>query len=322
MNKKKTALITGISGQDGAYLSKYLLEKNYDVIGITRSYSSNTTLKLRKLGIENQIKIEECDLLDYASLLNLLLNKKPDEIYNLAAQSSVGLSFNQPIGTIQFNTISVLNLLEIIRQFLPNTKFYQASSSEMFGNVAHLPINEDTVLNPSSPYAISKASSHMMVKLYRESYHVFSCSGILFNHESVLRDENFFVKKLINGAVRIKKGLQENLVLGNLDIKRDFGNSIEYVKAMHMMLQADKPNDFIICSGKSIYLRDIVDFVFDYLQIDKNKIIIDKSFFRPSEIIDIYGSNQKAKNLLNWDYDNDFNSVLKLMIEDCMNEIN
>ena len=313
MNQKK-AIITGISGQDGAYLSQYLLQKNYEVIGITRSYSSNTLSKLKRLGIDNEIMIEECELSDFSSVLNVFLKHKPNEIYNLAAQSSVGISFQQPIGTIQFNSISVLNILEIIRQFMPETRFYQASSSEMFGNVEKLPITENSIYNPASPYAISKVSSHMMVKLYRESYNIYSCNGILFNHESILRDENFFVKKIINSALRIKQGLQTELRVGNIDIRRDFGYSPEYVKAMYLMLQQEKGDDFIICSGKSILLRDIVEYVFDYHNISRSKIIIDESLFRPSEIKDIYGSNTKALKELGWEYNVDFYEVLKELI--------
>lgn len=318
MNFQKTAFITGISGQDGAYLSQFLLTLGYKVVGLTRSYSESTISKLKKLGIEHLVKIEECDILDYASILRLMLDYKPIEVYNLAAQSSVGLSFTQPIATIQFNTISTLNLLEIIRQFLPNTKIYQASSSEMYGNIVNLPIKEDTLLNPLSPYAISKTTCHQMIKLYRESYGVFSCSGILFNHESSLRSDNFFIKKLIVGAIQIKRGMKDKLVLGNLNIKRDFGYSPEYVKAMYKMMQTDEPEDFIICSGKSILLEDIVKFVFEYLEIDLSKLIIDTSLFRPSEIYDIYGCNQKARTHLNWFYDIDFNNVLIEIIEDSL----
>jgi len=314
MNAKK-AVITGISGQDGAYLSEYLLSKGYEIFGITRSYSSNTTVKLKKLNIEKQLNIEECDLTDYASVLNLLLKIKPDEIYNLAAQSSVGISFQQPIGTIQFNSISVLNILEIIRLFLPNTRFYQASSSEMYGNVIDLPITEKSIYNPASPYAISKVSSHMMVKLYRESYNIFACNGILFNHESVLRDDNFFIKKLISNAVKLKSGLLDKIILGNIDIKRDFGYSPSYVQAMHLMLNHTIADDFIICSGKSILLRDIVNYVFEKLDISLDKLEIDKSLYRPSEIEDIYGDNSKAKQVLNWNYSMNFFEVIDILIE-------
>ena len=202
----KTAIITGITGQDGAYLTQYLLGLNYTVVGLTRSYSSAGLSKLMKLGIDSQIQLEECDLMDYSSIIRILQKYKPDEFYNLAAQSSVAASFNQPIGTIQFNSISVLNILEAIRSSNSAIRFYQASSSEMFGRVPELPIREGNVLNPVSPYAISKATAHWIVRNYRESYGIFACSGILFNHESALRDDTFFVKKVIASARKIKAG--------------------------------------------------------------------------------------------------------------------
>jgi GDPmannose 4,6-dehydratase len=311
----KTAIITGISGQDGAYLSEFLLHKGYQVVGLTRAYTSITTSKLAELNIDKKVIIEECDLLDYSSIFRIITKFSPSEIYNLAAQSSVYQSFKQPISTLNFNTISVVNLLEIIRNCNDKIKFYQATSSEMYGEVKELPITEESILNPRSPYAISKATAHWTVRLYRESYGLFACNGILFNHESKLRDENFFIKKLISSALRIKNNQQENLILGNLDIKRDFGYSPDYVQAMFLMLQQDIPQDFIICSGKSIFLKDIVHFVFDYLEIDKSKIIIDPKLYRPSEIKDIYGSNKKAKSELNWNYNRDFFEVIKLLIE-------
>lgn len=315
----KIAIVTGITGQDGAYLSQLLLKKNYRVIGLCRNASKEKLAKLEKLNLVNLLEIIECDLMDFEFLKKIILDIQPDEIYNLAAQSSVSLSFKKPIDTISFNTISVINILEIIRHFSPKIKFYQATSSEMYGDVTQLPITENTILNPQSPYAISKASAHMLVRLYRESYNLFVCNGILFNHESVLRDDSFFIKKVIDSAIRIKNNKQENLSLGNIEIKRDFGYSPLYVEAMCLMLQKETPNDYLICSGKSIYLKDIVYFVFNYLGISKDKLIIDKSLFRPSEIKDIYGSNNKAKDELNWHYNLDFYEVLKEIIDEQTN---
>jgi len=318
----KTAIITGITGQDGAYLTQYLLGLNYTVVGLTRSYSSAGLSKLMKLGIDSQIELEECDLMDYSSIIRILQKYKPDEFYNLAAQSSVAASFNQPIGTIQFNSISVLNILEAIRSSNSAIRFYQASSSEMFGRVPELPIRENNVLNPVSPYAISKATAHWIVRNYREAYGIFACSGILFNHESSLRDDTFFVKKVIESARKIKAGKMDMLHVGNIMIKRDFGASKEYVKVMHAMLQHPFPDDYVVASGTSVLLKDIIDFVFDYLGVPANKYVVDDKLFRPSEINDLYGDSNKAKNQLGWNYQKDFFEVIREMIDEIENGIN
>ncbi len=312
----KTAIITGVSGQDGAYLSELLLNKGYRVIGLVRSVNNATTQKLSYLNITNKVELYECDLQDLSHVINVLQQYKPSEIYNLAAQSSVSLSFEQPIGTLQFNINSVLNILEAIRLIDNTIKFYQASSSEMFGKVEKLPISENTIFHPLSPYAISKVAAHHITINYRESYHIYACCGVLFNHESYLRGNNFLVKKLLKGALDIKYGKIENLEFGNLDIKRDFGFSKDYVNAMWLMMQLEKPADFLICSGQSIQLRKIVEYVFDYLKISKNKIVINKKFYRPTEIEDIYGSNEKAKRELNWNAEFDFFKVLTILIEE------
>lgn len=312
----KTALLTGITGQDGAYLCDLLLKRQYRVVGITRSYNNSNLSKLKYLGIDKKILLEECDLTDIPSIISLLNKYKPDELYNLAAQSSVGLSFEQPIGTITFNTISVLNLLESIRLVNKNIRFYQASSSEMYGKVNSLPITEDSPMHPLSPYAISKASAYWLVVNYRESYGLFASNGVLFNHESYLRTDNFFLKKVIKTSIQIKMGLVEKLRVGNIDIKRDFGYSPEYVKAMWLVLQHDSPDDFLICSGKSVSLRDIIYYVFDKLQIPQTCLISDDSLFRPTDIRDIYGDNSKAKRKLKWDYDYHFFDVIDLLIDE------
>lgn len=317
---KKTAFITGISGQDGAYLSKLLLEKEYKVVGITRSSQEEKLEKLRLLSIANQVVMEECDLLDISSLIALIGKYKPDEIYNLAAQSSVGLSFKQPIGTINFNIVSVLNMLEAIRLVKPNIRFYQASSSEMYGKVANLPVQINTPMYPLSPYAISKASAHWIVVNYRESYGLFSCNGVLFNHESFLRSSGFFVKKVISESVQNRNNLDWVLKVGNIDIKRDFGYSPNYVEAMWLMLQANTPNDFIICSGKSITLRSIIEYIFNTLDISLDRLVIDKDLIRPTEIEDIYGDNSPAKKELGWNYNLDFFDVLDDLIQQEVNK--
>jgi len=312
----KTAIITGISGQDGPYLAKFILEKGYKVVGTLRSYRGANTKNFEYLGIENQIFIEELDLLDMANVIRIIQKYKPDEIYNLAAQSSVGLSFEQPLGTFSFNTVSVNNLLESIRLFSPSTKLYQASSSEMYGKVKNMPITLETPMHPISPYGVSKMASYFMITTYRESYNLFVCNGVLFNHESFLRSDNFFVKKVINNAVKIKNKKLDKLVVGNLNVKRDFGYAPKYIEAMWQMLQSDKPDDYIICSGKSILLRDIVEYVFDNLKLDKNLIIENTDFFRPNEIDEIYGDNSKAVEVLDWKYDYYFYDILDILIDE------
>ncbi|NCD10929.1 MAG: GDP-mannose 4,6-dehydratase [Epsilonproteobacteria bacterium] len=318
----KTAIITGISGQDGPYLAKLLLEKGYQVIGTVRSYRCANTKNFEYLGIEKDIVIEELDLLDMANVIRIIQKYKPDEIYNLAAQSSVGLSFDQPLGTFSFNTTSVNNLLETIRLFSSATKLYQASSSEMYGRVGTMPITLETPMHPISPYGVSKMASYFMVTTYRESYDLFVCNGVLFNHESFLRSNNFFVKKVIRESIAIKNKKLDKLVLGDLHVKRDFGYAPKYVEAMWKILQSEKPNDFIICSGKSILLRDIVHYVFEKLELDKNLIVENKDLFRPNEIEEIYGDNSKAKEALNWDYDYSFFDVLDILIDEEMRYLN
>ena len=312
----KTAIITGISGQDGPYLAKLLLEKNYKVIGTVRSYRCANSRNFEYLGIQNEILIEELDLLDMANVIRIIQKYKPDEIYNLAAQSSVGLSFDQPLGTFSFNTTSVNNLLESIRLFTPTTKLYQASSSEMYGRVTIMPITLETPMHPISPYGVSKMASYFMITTYRESYGLFVCNGVLFNHESFLRSNNFFIKKVIRDSIAIKNKKLDKLVVGNLNVKRDFGYAPNYVEAMWKILQSDKPDDFIICSGKSILLRDIVEYVFDKLKIDKSLIMEDKNLFRPNEIEEIYGDNSKAREILEWKYEYSFFYVLDSLIKE------
>ncbi|HYE53310.1 MAG TPA: GDP-mannose 4,6-dehydratase [Chitinophagaceae bacterium] len=312
----KTALITGITGQDGAYLARLLLKNNYRVIGLVRSLYGANVAKLRYLGIHKNIELKDCDLTDLSQVIKILNEYKPDEVYNLAAQSSVSLSFQQPIGTIQFNINSVVNLLEAIRLVKKDTRFYQASTSEMFGTIEQLPITEESKFHPLSPYAISKVAAHYITINYRESYKLYTCCGILFNHESYLRGENFFVKKVIRTALDIKHGKQEVLEVGNLNIKRDFGWSEKYVEAMWQMLQQDDPEDFVISSGRSVWLRDIVHHVFSKLGLDQSRIKVNQQFFRPTEIEDIYGSSEKARIKLNWDYKMDFFSVLNHLIEE------
>ena len=317
MTKKiKTALITGVTGQDGSYLAKFLLEKNYRVIGTVRGYRCLNKDNFIYLGIDQKVIIEELDLLDMANIIKIIQKYKPNEIYNLAAQSSVGLSYAQPIGTFSFNTISVSNVLESIRLIDSAIKLYQASSSEMYGRISELPIKIDTPMHPISPYGVSKMAAYFMITTYRESYGIFAVNGVLFNHESFLRRENFFIKKVIKDAIAIKNNTLSYLKIGNLNVKRDFGYAPKYIEAMWRMLQLETADDFVICSGKSILLKDIVEYIFDKLNLDKTLIIEEKSLFRPNEIEEIYGDNSKAIKKLEWDYSYSFFNVLDWLIDE------
>lgn len=312
----KTAFISGITGQDGAYLAKLLIEENYKVIGLTRSYNNFNSSNFKYLNIDGNIQIEECDLLDFSSIIKLLLKYKPVEFYNLAAQSSVSVSFEQPIGTINYNSQSVLNILESVRLLKLDTKIYQASSSEMYGLVKSLPVTSNTPMHPLSPYAISKATGYWMGINYRESYGVNCVNGVLFNHESYLRSPNFFVKKVVKTSLDIKHKVANELRVGNIDVKRDFGYAPDYVRAMWLSLQRDKADDYLICSGKSVYLREIINYVFDRLNLSTSKLVEDPLLFRPTDIEDIYGDNSKAKTQLKWEYDKSFFDVLDVLIDE------
>jgi GDPmannose 4,6-dehydratase len=313
----KIALITGITGQDGAYLAKLLIEKNYKVVGISRNVNVHNLLRLNFLKIDKEIRIVECDLTDLSTVIKIIQQYKPDEIYNLAAQSSVGQSFTQPIGTLQFNILSVLNILEAIRLVKPDTKIYQASSSEMYGRVNELPVTLQTQMHPLSPYAISKASAHWIVTNYREAYNLFACNGVLFNHESYLRENNFFVKKVIHQSVLNRNVPGWKLRVGNLNVKRDFGYTPKFVEAMWLIMQQTTARDFIICSGKSYYLRDIVAHVFKRLGVSmEENLVVDEDLYRPVDIEDIYGDNSESRELLNWTYDIDFMDVLDMLIDE------
>jgi len=311
----KTALISGITGQDGAYLAKLLLNNNYNVIGLVRDSSTNFE-GLDYLNIKKEIDIVKCDLIDISQTAKILETYKPDEIYNLAAQSSVSQSYNDPIGTFKFNTISVFNIIESMKSVNPAIKLYQASSSEMFGRVGQLPITENSLIHPVSPYAISKVSAHYTCVNYREIYNLYISCGILFNHESYLRKNDFFIKKVIRESLEISLNKKKDLQVGNIDIKRDFGYAPKYVEAMYLMLQQEKPSDYLICSGKSVSLREIIYYVFDKLQIDKSLCVVNEKFYRPGDIENIYGNNEKAKKDLSWEYDYNFFEVLDLLIEE------
>lgn len=315
----KTAMITGITGQDGAYLAKFLLNKGYNIIGLVRNNSGINMKNLKYLDIDDKINFIKVDLLNLSNIVRIIEKNEIDEIYNLAAQSSVGLSFNQPIETLEFNIVSTAKLLEAIRITNPKIKFYQASSSEMFGNVMkeNLPISENFLLRPVSPYGISKAASHWITVNYREVHKLFAVCGICFNHESVLRNKNFVTKKIINTAVKISLGLADELRLGNIKVYRDWGYAPKYVEAMWLMLQQDNPDDYIISTGEVHSLEEFVVKVFEKLNLNVDKFVkIDESLYRPNDLEINYGDNSKAKNKLNWKYNMSFDQLIYKLVDD------
>lgn len=315
-NGMTTALITGITGQDGPYLAKLLLNNGYKVVGLTRDGIETAQTKLSYLKISEQVTLEKFNVLNEKEVKDVLIKYQPDEIYNLAAQSSVDYSFKEPAETITFNTQSVLNLLEGIRTLSPKTKFYQATSCEIYGLGNKLPITEEAPLNPSSPYGVSKAIGHLLVKNYRETYGLFCVSGILFNHESHLRSSKYFLRKLIRTAINISQGQDEYITLWQPDNKRDLGHSPKYVEAMWLMLQQNQPKDYIICSGKSVSIREISEYVFKKIGASLERIKVDLTKVRQPNITDLYGDNTKAKNELGWQYDLTYTEMLDKMIEE------
>ena len=312
----KTALITGITGQDGAYLAEYLLSKGYKVAGIIRRLSTQNIERLAYLNIADKIKLCDGDILDLSSLIRILKEHKPDEVYNLAAQSFVGTSWQQPILTSNVTAIGALNLLEAIRLVDPSIKFYQASTSEMFGKIKETVQCETTPFHPRSPYGVSKLYAHWMTVNYRESYNMFACAGILFNHESPIRGLEFVTRKVTYAAARIKSGLQDKLRLGNIDAKRDWGHARDYVRAMHLMLQYDKPEDFVIATGRTTSVRDMCKIAFDYLGLNyEDYVVIDKELFRPAEVEILIGNPSKAEQYLGWKDSITLEEMIKEMVE-------
>lgn len=315
----KTAIITGISGQDGAYLAKLLLSKGYKVIGLVRPKRKMPLEGLAFLGIINKVELKEVDLLDKDAVDELIKYYCPDEVYNLAAQSSVGLSFKTPVDTFEFNTISVINLLEAIRNYSIETKYYQASSSEMFGNIGedNLPLKESMLFHPASPYGISKASAHWLTVNYREAYGLKACCGILFNHESSLRGNNFVIKKVLSTALKIKNKEVDKLQLGNLSVKRDWGYAPKFVEAMWLMLQQDVFKEYLICSGEVNSLKDVAKKIFEKFDLNFEKHVqIEENLMRNVELDIIYGDNSKAKNELGWDYNLKLDGLIEKLIYD------
>ncbi len=307
------AIITGANGQDGSYLAQFLLGKGYAVIAVLRAKTSNLE-NHRILDIDDQVIYASADLTNLPSVIELITQHQPTEIYNLAAQSSVSRSFHEPIDTISYNVVTLLNLLEAMRRVGGDIRLYHASSSEMYGNVDCLPITLNTQMRPASPYAVSKASAFWALSTYRESFDLKAASGVLFNHESILRPKTFFVKKVVAESVQNYLGRRQHLEVGNIDIRRDFGYAPEYVKAMWLMLQQPVQKDYIICSGRSILLRDIVTYVFEKLGIDECRVVVNQELVRPTDIDDIYGDNASAKEELGWQYAVNFFDVIDEML--------
>lgn len=311
---KKKAVITGITGQDGSYLAELLLDKEYDVIGMARRSSSSNFERIKHL--ENEITIEYGDLADQTSINRILDKYKPNEVYNLAAQSFVKTSFDQPILTSDITGIGATRVLEAIKTICPKAKFYQASSSEMFGKVQTTPQNENTKFYPRSPYGTAKAYAHHMTVNYRESYNMFACSGILFNHESPRRGKEFVTQKIINGAVSIKNQRSKNINLGNLESIRDWGYAKDYCVAMWLMLQQDEPDDYVIGTGKTNSVKNFCDISFKLLNLNyEDHVVVDENYFRPAEVDLLVADASKAKLKLGWEPKTNLEELINIMIE-------
>ncbi|NCJ07960.1 NAD-dependent epimerase/dehydratase family protein [Synechococcales cyanobacterium C] len=310
------ALISGISGQDGAYLAQLLLSKGYEVIGTSRDAQMSSFSKLRLLDILEHVKLESMILTDFRSVLQVISKIQPDEIYNLAGQTSVGLSFNQPVETLESIATGTLNLLEVIRFLERPVKLYNACSSECFGELNGRAADESTPFRPCSPYAVAKAAAFWQVANYREAYNLFACSGILFNHESPLRPERFVTQKIVVAACRIAQGSQEKLHLGNLSIQRDWGWAPEYVDAMYRILQQEQPDDFVIATGKSYPLEQFVAAAFAYVDLDwQEHVFTDSSLKRPTDLSFSRGDAFKAEQKLQWQAQYTMPDVVQMMME-------
>ena len=311
----KTALISGISGQDGAYLADLLLKKGYSVYGTSRDAQMSSFNNLSRLGIREKIKLQSMILTDFRSVLQTLTKVQPDEVYNLAGQSSVGLSFEQPVETLESMAIGTLNLLEAIRFTGAKIKLYNASSSECFGDTQGIPADENTPFRPRSPYAVAKSTAFWEVANYREAYGLFACSGILFNHESPLRPERFVTQKIVKGAVDIAAGKQEKLYLGDISIQRDWGWAPEYVQAMYLMLQQQEPDDYVIATGETYSLEKFVEVAFSCVGLNwQNYVESDSNLLRPTDIAVGRGNPTKAEQKLGWKAQYKMPDVVRMMV--------
>jgi GDPmannose 4,6-dehydratase len=313
----RSALITGVTGQDGSYLADLLLEKGYEVHGMVRRSSTETFDRLSH--IRDRITLHTGDLLDQRSLGDVMREVQPDEIYNLAAMSFVAASWNQPVLTAEFSGTGVTRMLEAMREAAPDARFYQASSSEMFGKVREVPQNENTPFYPRSPYGVAKVYGHFITVNYRESYELFACSGVLFNHEGPRRGREFVTRKVTYNAAAIKLGIQDKMTLGNLDARRDWGYAKDYVEAMWMMLQQDGPEDYVIATGKDHSVRDLVEIAFGHLGLDwEDHVELDPALLRPAEVDHLIGDFSKAREQLGWEPRTSFEELIRLMVDSDM----
>ena len=330
----RTALITGVLGQDGAYLSKLLIDKGYKVYGAERRTSSKNHWRLEYLGITDQVKLVDFDLLEQSNITNVIKEIQPDELYNLAAQSFVGVSFTQPVLTTQIDAMGVLYILDAIKNFSPHTRFYQASTSEMFGKIQDQVQTEKTPFYPRSPYGVAKLYAHWITVNYRESYDLHASSGILFNHESPLRGEEFVTRKITIALAKIKHGLQEKLELGNIDAKRDWGFAGDYVQAMYLMLQQDKPDDYVIATNETWTVRSFIEQSAKAVDLEirwegegvdekgicaktgKTLVLINPKFYRPAEVEVLIGNPEKAEKDLGWKRKLSFEQLVTLMVKE------
>lgn len=333
---KRKAIITGIAGQDGAFLAKLLIDKNYEVIGADRRRVDTYYWRLRSLKIIDKIKFEYFDLMEESVINNLIRKHKPDEFYNLAAQSFVKASFDLPILTANVDAIGVLRILEAIRMYSPSTRFYQASTSEMFGKVQEIPQKESSPFYPRSPYGVSKLFAHWMTVNYRESYDLFASSGILFNHESEYRGSEFVTQKVVENAVRIKNGNKKPIELGNLDATRDWGYAQDYVEGMYLMLQANKADDYILATNKTYSVRELVTLTFKNLNIEiewigkginekaidkkngRELVVINENYYRPAEVDKLIGDYSKAERDLGWRPKTSFSNLISIMVDSAL----
>jgi GDPmannose 4,6-dehydratase len=308
------ALITGITGQDGSYLAEFLLERGYEVIGMVRRTSTTNFDRIRDF--QDRVTIVQGDLLDQVSLINLLQEHRPEEVYNLAAQSFVPTSFTQPVLTGEFTALGVTRILDAVRIADRSIRFYQASSSEMFGKVQEVPQRETTPFYPRSPYGAAKVYGHWITVNYRESYNLFACSGILFNHESPRRGLEFVTRKITHAVARIKLGLQDELHLGNLEARRDWGFAPDYVRAMYLMLQQDRPDDYVVATGETHSVREFCQVAFDHVGLDWEKhVVVDPKFYRPAEVDLLVGDPGKARRILGWEPSVTFADLPRIMVD-------
>lgn len=318
----KSALITGVTGQDGAYLSRFLLNKGYNVYGVMARRSTDTLWRLRELGIENDVHFVNGDLTDLSSLIRAMEISIADEVYNLGAQSFVATSWEQPILTAQVTGVAVANILEAIRITNPKARFYQASTSEMFGLIQKAQQDEETPFYPRSPYGVAKLYGHWLTVNYRESFGLHASSGILFNHESPLRGIEFVTRKVTDAVARIKQGKQKELRLGNIDAKRDWGFAGDYVEAMWLMLQQDKADDYVVATGRTTTVRDMCEIAFNHVGLKyEDCVVIDPKFYRPAEVDILYGNPAKAKAALKWEAKTTLEDLITMMVDADMKRV-